>query len=92
VRVGGVHGGGERGEEGVEDGQRDANRVREHRRQSGRHGRGKRAHGELVTTAGGHWPRPWRYEAVRIFWLGWAKSRPRVAGNGNGGKKRPLFL
>jgi hypothetical protein len=44
VRVRGVRGGGERGEEGVEDGQRDAGRVREHGGQAGRHGRRERAH------------------------------------------------
>lgn len=40
-----VHGGGKRREEGVEDGQRNADRIRKHGRQSGRHGRRKRAHG-----------------------------------------------
>jgi hypothetical protein len=43
--VGRVHGGGKRREEGVEDGQRNADRIRKHGRQSGRHGRRKRAHG-----------------------------------------------
>ena len=54
MRVGGVHGGGERGEEGVEDRQRDADRVREHGRQSGSHGRRKRVHG----VSHGRRPRP----------------------------------
>lgn len=44
VRVRGVRGGGERGEEGVEDGQRDAGRVREHGGQAGCHGRRQRPH------------------------------------------------